>query len=50
VAAVGCMNDVLFRFIDAMQDSSALPQDAGCALKIPRPTVFVPVQVAKDRP
>jgi hypothetical protein len=38
------MNDVLFRFIDAVQDSAALPQDAGCALKIPRPTVFVPAQ------
>lgn len=50
VAAVGCMNDVLFRFIDAAEDSAALPQDASCALKIPRPTVFVPVQVAKDRP
>ncbi len=44
VAAVGCMNDVLFRFIDAVQDADALPQDAGCALKIPRPSVFVPVQ------
>jgi pimeloyl-ACP methyl ester carboxylesterase len=44
VATVGCMNDVLFRFIDAVQDSAALPQDAGCALKIPRPTVFVPAQ------
>ena len=44
VAAVGCMNDVLFRFIDAVQDSDALPQNAGCALKIPRPSVFLPVQ------
>lgn len=44
VAAVGCMNDVLFRFLDAVQDSAALPQDASCATKIPRPTVFVPVQ------
>ena len=43
VATVGCMNDVLFRFIDAVQDRDALPQDASCALKIPRPTVFVPV-------
>jgi len=43
VATVGCMNDVLFRFIDAVQDSAALPQDAGCAIRIPRPTVFVPV-------
>ncbi len=44
VAAVGCMNEVLFRFIDAKQDSTALPQDASCATKIPRPGVFVPAQ------
>lgn len=44
VAAVGCMNEVLFRFIDAKQNAIALPQDAGCASKIPRPGVFVPVQ------
>lgn len=44
VAAVGCMNDVLFRFIDAKQGSAALPQDASCATRIPRPTVFIPAQ------
>ena len=44
VATVGCMNEVLFRFIDAKQDSEALPQDASCAIKIPRPGVFVPSQ------
>ena len=44
VAAVGCMNEILFRFIDAKQDSTALPQDASCATRIPRPTVFVPPQ------
>ena len=44
VAAVACMNDVLFRFVDAAQDGEALPQVASCATKIPRPTVFVPVQ------
>lgn len=44
VAAVGCMNEVVFRFVDARLDSAALPQDASCATKIPRPTVFVPAQ------
>lgn len=44
VAAVGCMNEVVFRFIDAKQDSAALPQDASCATKIPRPGVFLPAQ------
>lgn len=44
VAAVGCMNEVVFRFIDAKQASAALPQDASCAIRIPRPSVFVPAQ------
>lgn len=44
VASVGCMNEVLFRFIDAKQNSAALPQDASCATKIPRPGVFVPAE------
>lgn len=44
VMGVGCMREVLFRFIDAKLDATALPQDASCATKIPRPTVFVPVQ------
>ena len=44
VAGVGCMTEVLFRFIDAKQNSSALPQDAVCATKIPRPGVFIPAQ------
>lgn len=44
VAGVGCMSEVLFRFIDAKQNSAALPQDASCATRIPRPGVFVPAQ------
>jgi pimeloyl-ACP methyl ester carboxylesterase len=44
VMGVGCMRDVLFRFIDAKTDASALPQDAACATRIPRPGAFVPVQ------
>jgi fermentation-respiration switch protein FrsA (DUF1100 family) len=44
VAGVGCMNEVLFRFIDAKEGSAALPQDASCATRIPRPSVFVPAQ------
>lgn len=42
--AVGCMRDVLFRFIDAKTDAAALPQDASCATRIPRPAAFQPVQ------
>lgn len=44
VASVGCMSEVLFRFIDVKQASTALPQDASCATRIPRPSVFVPAQ------
>ncbi|PTT90508.1 hypothetical protein DBR42_05675, partial [Pelomonas sp. HMWF004] len=44
VMGVGCMRDVLFRFIDAKTDAQALPQDAACATRIPRPPAFKPVQ------
>lgn len=44
VMAVGCMRDVVFRFIMAPNDAQALPQDASCAVRIPRPEVFLPVQ------
>ncbi|MEP7302653.1 MAG: alpha/beta hydrolase [Caldimonas sp.] len=41
VMAIGCMRDVVFRFIDAVADSDALAVDAGCAAKVPRPPAFV---------
>ena len=44
VMPVGCMRDLVFRFIDAKADADALPQDATCATRIPRPTAFQPVQ------
>lgn len=44
VLAVGCMRDVLFRFIMAPTDTEALAQDAACATRIPRPGAFAPVQ------
>ncbi len=43
VMAIGCMRDVLFRFIDAASDDEALKVDADCARQIPRPPAFVPV-------
>ncbi len=46
VMGLGCMRDVLFRFIDAKTDAQALPQDASCASKIPRPPVFQLPQMA----
>ncbi|MFT7722353.1 MAG: alpha/beta fold hydrolase [Roseateles sp.] len=44
VMAVGCVRDLVFRFIDAKTDAAALPQDGGCATRIPRPLAFQPVQ------
>ena len=43
VMGLGCMRDVVARFIEAEDDSAALALDASCALAIPRPPVFVPV-------
>jgi pimeloyl-ACP methyl ester carboxylesterase len=40
VTALPCMKDVVFRFIDAKQDAEALPQDAACATRTPRPLDF----------
>lgn len=44
VLAIGCMRDVLFRFIMAPTDEQALAQDASCAARIPRPGAFAPIQ------
>lgn len=44
VSAVGCVRDLLFRFIDAKTDATALPQDGSCATRIPRPPAFQPIQ------
>ena len=46
VMGVGCMGDVVYRFIVAATDEQAVPQDAGCATAIPRPPTFVPIQPA----
>ncbi len=40
--SLSCMQDVLFRFVDAKEDADALKVDATCAERIPRPTVFLP--------
>jgi pimeloyl-ACP methyl ester carboxylesterase len=45
VMNLGCMRDVLFRFIDLVDDTAAVAVDAACAKNIPRPPVFVPVSV-----
>lgn len=38
--ALGCMRDVLFRFVDAASDDEALKVDAACVIGIPRPPMF----------
>jgi pimeloyl-ACP methyl ester carboxylesterase len=43
VLGVGCMRDVLYRFIDAGSDGEALAVDASCAANIPRPPAFRPI-------
>ena len=40
VMTIGCMRDVLFRFVDAADDNAALNVDAGCVTGIPRPPMF----------
>ncbi len=46
VMSLGCMRDVVTRFVAAASDESALPQDASCARNVPRPVVFLPIQSA----
>jgi pimeloyl-ACP methyl ester carboxylesterase len=48
VMAVGCVRDLMFRFIDAKTDAAALPQDGKCATRIPRPTAFQPIQASSQ--
>ncbi len=50
VMAIGCMRDVLFRFIDAEGNPAAMQVDANCAQAIPRPPAFVPVGPAARKP
>jgi len=48
VLAIGCVRDVVFRFIDASEDRDALAVDAGCAAGVPRPPAFRPVRAEGD--
>jgi pimeloyl-ACP methyl ester carboxylesterase len=42
VMGIGCMRDVIFRFIDAADDEAAAKVDADCARSIPRPGAYLP--------
>jgi len=43
---LGCLADVVHRFIDAADDADALGVDATCAASIPRPPAFEPMAAA----
>ncbi len=43
VMGIGCMRDVLYRFVDAPNDDEALKVDASCVTAIPRPPLFAPM-------
>ena len=46
VMAIGCMRDVVYRFIDAADDKDASAVDASCVKAIPRPAAFAPVSLS----
>ena len=46
VMSLGCMRDVIYRFVDAADDGDALAVDVACVKSIPRPLAFVPIDVA----
>ena len=48
VLGIGCVRDVVFRFIDASEDREALALDAACAATVPRPPAFRPVTAEGD--
>ncbi len=45
VMGIGCMRDVLYRFVDAASDDDALKVDASCVTAIPRPPMFAPFEL-----
>jgi pimeloyl-ACP methyl ester carboxylesterase len=48
VLGVGCVRDIVFRFVDAADDRDALAVDAACVAKLPRPPAFRPVTAQGD--
>jgi pimeloyl-ACP methyl ester carboxylesterase len=40
VMSLGCMRDVVYRFVDAAGDDGALAVDASCVASVPRPPMF----------
>jgi pimeloyl-ACP methyl ester carboxylesterase len=48
LGGVGCMRDVLFRFIDAADDATALAVDTSCVASLPRPPAYRPPVIASE--
>ena len=48
VMAIGCMRDVVYRFIDTPDDREATAVDASCVKAIPRPAAFEPVTLPEE--
>ena len=46
VMFLGCLRDVVYRFIDAAEPRVALAVDADCAAQLPRPAAFRPLATA----
>jgi pimeloyl-ACP methyl ester carboxylesterase len=48
VMGIGCMRDVVYRFIDAADDKDATAVDASCVKAIPRPPAFAPIALPAE--
>jgi hypothetical protein len=49
VMDIGCMREVVFRFVDAADDAEALAVDADCAARVPRPPAFEMVHAGEAK-
>lgn len=49
VLGLGCMRDLVFRFIDGDDEDQALAVDAGCVAGLPRPPAYEALATAADR-
>ncbi|MEN9630480.1 MAG: hypothetical protein RJA10_3708 [Pseudomonadota bacterium] len=49
VMGLGCLRDLVFRFVDAADDDAALALETGCAKGVPRPLTFTPPGAAASR-
>jgi hypothetical protein len=47
--ALGCLRDVIFRFVDTEDEAAALAADGSCAAAIPRPPAFRPLAAGGPR-